>query len=341
MPRVRSLLVLLAVAAVAVVVAVLGLVVVSRGSRSSHPQAPRARAPQGSPPRKRPRRVRSRPNLPPRRRPVLLSATNPPCHAGPSIRRALECPSAEAVPSRSRPRSPVGALVHAPSRWTSCSRVRRVRGRSWSPCREDRGAPGTRSYLADFAQLVAGQGAVVFVADYRESPEWGGGSPTTYQDIACAIRFARAHAAEYGGDGRRVTFVAHSWAPSSPPRPRSPAIHSSRSPARASRPVDRRSPTRTWGRRDLFLDRRDDRVPRLLLRGFADRFAGRLAAGDPFAVVRETGAHKIPSVSSMGSSMAMSTPIVARFRAGAGGRRLRQPAHGHPAGGSRERPSAP
>jgi acetyl esterase/lipase len=73
--------------------------------------------------------------------------------------------------------------------------------------------PGTRSYLADFAQLVAGQGAVVFVADYRESPQWGGGSPVTYQDIACAIRFARVHAAEYGGDGSRVSLVGHSLGP--------------------------------------------------------------------------------------------------------------------------------
>ena len=74
-------------------------------------------------------------------------------------------------------------------------------------------APGIRSYLTDFALLVAGQGAVVFVADYRESPEWGGGAPTTYRDIACAIRFARARASDYGGDGHRVTLVAHSLGP--------------------------------------------------------------------------------------------------------------------------------
>jgi acetyl esterase/lipase len=67
--------------------------------------------------------------------------------------------------------------------------------------------------MADFSQLVAGQGAVVFVADYREAPEWGGGYPTTYEDIGCAIRFARAHASEYGGDGRHVTLVAHSLGP--------------------------------------------------------------------------------------------------------------------------------
>ena len=75
------------------------------------------------------------------------------------------------------------------------------------------GAPGIRSYLADFAQLVAGQGAVVFITDYREGPEWGGGSTTTYEDIACAIRFARARASDYGGGSQRVTLVAHSLGP--------------------------------------------------------------------------------------------------------------------------------
>lgn len=74
-------------------------------------------------------------------------------------------------------------------------------------------APGNLGTLGDFARLVASQGAVVFVADYREGPEWGGGSPTTYQDIACAIRFARANAAQYGGDGARLILAAHSLGP--------------------------------------------------------------------------------------------------------------------------------
>jgi acetyl esterase/lipase len=73
--------------------------------------------------------------------------------------------------------------------------------------------PGADQYLGDFAGLVASQGAVVFVADYREGPRWGGGDPGTYQDIGCAIKFARENAAQYGGDPSRVTLVAHSLGP--------------------------------------------------------------------------------------------------------------------------------
>jgi acetyl esterase/lipase len=72
-------------------------------------------------------------------------------------------------------------------------------------------APGARAGLGPFAQLAAGQGAVVFVADYREGPQWGGGWTNSYQDVACAIRFARGHASQYGGDGSRITLVAHSF----------------------------------------------------------------------------------------------------------------------------------
>lgn len=73
--------------------------------------------------------------------------------------------------------------------------------------------PNADNYLGAFAGLVASQGAVVFVADYREGPQWGGGYPQTYQDIACAVRFARENAAQWGGDPSRVTLVAHSLGP--------------------------------------------------------------------------------------------------------------------------------
>jgi acetyl esterase/lipase len=72
-------------------------------------------------------------------------------------------------------------------------------------------APGSDAYLGDFAGSVASQGAVVFVADYRATPDWGGGAPNSYKDIACAIRFARENAGQWGGDGSRVTLVAHSF----------------------------------------------------------------------------------------------------------------------------------
>ena len=71
--------------------------------------------------------------------------------------------------------------------------------------------PGNRTYLWSLARIVAGRGAVVFTADYRSSPAYGGGYPSTFGDIACAIRSARQRAPELGGDPGRVTLVAHSF----------------------------------------------------------------------------------------------------------------------------------
>jgi acetyl esterase/lipase len=72
-------------------------------------------------------------------------------------------------------------------------------------------APGNREYLWTLARFVAGRGAVVFTADYRSGPQWGGGYPQTFADVGCAIRTARARAATLGGDPSRVTLVAHSF----------------------------------------------------------------------------------------------------------------------------------
>jgi acetyl esterase/lipase len=72
-------------------------------------------------------------------------------------------------------------------------------------------APGIRDSMWNLARLVAARGAVVFAADYRSGPQWGGGYPQTFGDVACAIRFARQHAPELGGDPARVTLVAHSF----------------------------------------------------------------------------------------------------------------------------------
>lgn len=71
--------------------------------------------------------------------------------------------------------------------------------------------PGNRTYLWPLARWVAARGAVVFTADYRSSPAYGGGFPTTFGDVACAIRFARERGAALGGDASRVTLVAHSY----------------------------------------------------------------------------------------------------------------------------------
>jgi len=71
--------------------------------------------------------------------------------------------------------------------------------------------PGIRESMWTLARLVASRGAVVFAADYRSGPQWGGGYPQTFADVACAINFARDRAPALGGDPARVTLVAHSF----------------------------------------------------------------------------------------------------------------------------------
>lgn len=74
------------------------------------------------------------------------------------------------------------------------------------------GRPRTRADMEPIAKLLARRGAVVFNADYRGSAEVERGYPASFEDVACAVRFARAHAAEYGGDpDRRVVLVGHSF----------------------------------------------------------------------------------------------------------------------------------
>ncbi len=76
-----------------------------------------------------------------------------------------------------------------------------------------RGGPGglgSRTYLDVYARELASLGVLVFNADYRDSTDQGGGYPGAFQDVACAVRFARSEAAHYGGDGGTVTLVGHS-----------------------------------------------------------------------------------------------------------------------------------
>jgi acetyl esterase/lipase len=76
----------------------------------------------------------------------------------------------------------------------------------------DRFALGT----SPFAMSLAGQGAVVITPAWREAAWEGGGWPTSFQDVACAIGVARAIGPAYGGDPDRVTLGGHStggWPP--------------------------------------------------------------------------------------------------------------------------------
>jgi acetyl esterase/lipase len=72
--------------------------------------------------------------------------------------------------------------------------------------------PDERAAANDWPEIgrpLAGQGAVVMVASYREKMSTGGGYPVTHEDIACAIGVARTIGATYGADPTRVTLVGH------------------------------------------------------------------------------------------------------------------------------------
>ncbi len=72
-------------------------------------------------------------------------------------------------------------------------------------------APGIREGLAQLAAGLAVQGAVVVAADWREARQYGGGYPSSFEDVACAIRFSRSIAGKYEADPSRVVLVSHSY----------------------------------------------------------------------------------------------------------------------------------
>jgi acetyl esterase/lipase len=66
-----------------------------------------------------------------------------------------------------------------------------------------------RRYQEDLAVALAERGAVVFLMSYR-SAVTGNYDSDSYSDVRCAVRFARAETADYGGDPGRVVVVGHS-----------------------------------------------------------------------------------------------------------------------------------
>jgi pimeloyl-ACP methyl ester carboxylesterase len=72
-----------------------------------------------------------------------------------------------------------------------------------------------QGYVMDAGFPVAVHDAVVIQAVWRQDRDQGGGWPTSFQDIACAVGVARAIGPDYGGDPDRVILVGHSlggWA---------------------------------------------------------------------------------------------------------------------------------
>ncbi|MGH8028441.1 MAG: alpha/beta hydrolase [Arenimonas sp.] len=67
---------------------------------------------------------------------------------------------------------------------------------------------GSRDDYRFVGQALAQQGLLVLVPDYRKAPEHP--FPAFMYDAATAVAWARAHAAEYGGDPSRVFLMGHS-----------------------------------------------------------------------------------------------------------------------------------
>ncbi len=63
--------------------------------------------------------------------------------------------------------------------------------------------------IAPLATSLAASGTIVFNAPYRLALR-GGGYPLTFEDAACAVRFARQQAPQFGGDPGTVTVVGYS-----------------------------------------------------------------------------------------------------------------------------------
>jgi acetyl esterase/lipase len=70
--------------------------------------------------------------------------------------------------------------------------------------------PDQENYLEPFAVSLAGQGAVVMVSSWRQTAGLGGGYPTSFADVACAIGVARKIGPAYGASPDRVILVGHS-----------------------------------------------------------------------------------------------------------------------------------
>jgi len=67
---------------------------------------------------------------------------------------------------------------------------------------------GKRKWYRYVGDALAGGGVVVFIPDYRKYPDVR--FPAFMQDAATAVRWARDHAAEFGGDPSRIFVMGHS-----------------------------------------------------------------------------------------------------------------------------------
>jgi hypothetical protein len=172
--------------------------------------------------------------------------------------------------------------------------------------------PGNRDSLWLLARDVAGRGGVVFTADYRSSPAYGGGFPTTFGDVACAIRTARVQGPQFGGRaGGPVTLVAHSFG-GFPAAVVSLTAQDFAAPDCLVQTGDGR-PDRLVGVAGVY--QLTDVEP-----SFLDDFFGgprssvgaRWAAGDPAALAQDPNRHRLPVTLLVGDADLVGRPAIAR-----------------------------
>ena len=112
-------------------------------------------------------------------------------------------PTVRPTPSGDRGPGPDGVTITAPPPGVEADGpvVVLVHGGAW--------VAGTPDLLDDLADALAAEGAVVFNVSYRLARQPGGGDPGSLDDVACAIRFARAEAPAYT-DAVELVVVGHS-----------------------------------------------------------------------------------------------------------------------------------
>jgi acetyl esterase/lipase len=104
------------------------------------------------------------------------------------------------VPDSGNGPGPNGVQIYLPDEPRGAPAVVLVHGGGW--------VAGTPASTASLAKSLAEAGAIVFNASYRTALT-GGGYPATFDDIACAVRYARFRLGELGGSGELI-LVGHS-----------------------------------------------------------------------------------------------------------------------------------
>jgi acetyl esterase/lipase len=149
---------------------------------------------------------------------------------------------------------------------------------------------------------------------WRQDRDQGGGWPTSFQDIACAIGVARAVGPDYGGDPDRVVLVGHSlggWA----------SAVVALSPTEVTPAPGTCNPTSGSLRPDALVTLAgavdlDEKGPgrQQFLRGFFDGSRAqrpqRWSRSDPFALTKKHS--QVPVTVVQGSSDTTVNPVVAR-----------------------------